>query len=113
MVAVVNSPLFANNFPLNTTETYASKRARGVAADVTVGAVAGTTATRNVARVQNDPITSNSGKRLIANDAEINRATTAQDVTNLKNAVKGEKIASSLVFPRDLSGNGGGAFTRS
>lgn len=75
----------------------------------TVGAAPGTLTTVNRARVKHD--INIPAKPIIEIDVPINRASTAADVTAMK--TKFTKKKASFTFVRDLSGNGGGAFTRS
>lgn len=111
MVAVLNSPHFNNDFPLNTDTPLAERTVRNEIANDTIGAAAGAnTALVTKARVKagNNAVTGH-GRPAIETETVINRLTTAADVTALKAKVV---KATSLVFPRDLSGNGGGAFSR-
>lgn len=110
------SPLFNDatyGIPLNTTGPFRGKVNEAIA-DVTVGAAAGATATVNQARIKgsNAQLDTNAGKVTLETFNTINRATTATDVANLKKQLSRPNSA-SLTFPRDLSGNGGPAFTRS
>jgi microcystin-dependent protein len=76
----------------------------------TVGAAAGAnTATVNKARVPHTTDTFN-GKKTAETVVAINRVTTAADVAALKTKLTRKKP--SFGYVRDLSGNGGPAFTR-
>jgi hypothetical protein len=110
------SPLFGDatyGVPLDTTSRYAPVGVKEAIADVLVGAAAGSTATKNRTRVQHstNAQAKDGGKRPLEVNADINRATTAADVTNLKRDL-GRANRQSFAFARDLSGNGGPAFTR-
>jgi hypothetical protein len=80
--------------------------------NVTIGAVAGTTATKSRARVKHNSggAGDNGGKMQTETFTPINRASTAGDVTALKALFAGVRKQPSP-YPRDLSGNGGPAFT--
>lgn len=113
------SPLFNDatyGIPLDTSSRYAPIGVKEAVADVLVGAAAGATATKTRARVkaQASPtsIDTHAGKAVVESTNDINRATTATDVTNLKRDL-GRGNRTSFAMPRDLSGNGGPAFTRS
>lgn len=116
MPATTFAPVFDNPnvFPLNTTGPQTRQNVKSAIADVAVGAAAGSTATANRTQVQHsDNATArDGGKMRLEVNADINRATTAQDVANLKAQLK-KGNAASFGFVRDLSGNGGPAFTRS
>ncbi|HSW91803.1 MAG TPA: hypothetical protein VLG09_04105 [Candidatus Saccharimonadales bacterium] len=80
--------------------------------NVLIGAVAGTTATKGHTRVKHNSgsAVDNGGKMQVEAPNTINRASTAQDVTDLKALFANVRRAPSP-YPRDLSGNGGPAFT--
>lgn len=109
-----NDGLSPQAFPLNTTGPRTGKTVREALANVTVGANAGATATANRTQIKgtggNNDLTS--GKVVLEVAADINRATTATDVANLKAQLSRQNV-SSFGFVRDLSGNGGPAYTRS
>jgi hypothetical protein len=107
MVAVPSAPSFNNDFPLNST-SYPNRRVRDEVADKVVGAAPGATATVTRTRLAHN--SQHQGRQVPEVVTEINRATTASDVTNIKKEVKTENR--SLVFARDLSGNGGPAFSK-
>lgn len=79
----------------------------------TVGAVAGTATVASKTKVKGRTSTAadtfNAGA--VESESLINRNSTAGDVTALKS--KFTKKKPSFAMPRDLSGNGGPAFTRS
>lgn len=109
------APLFSdlgNVLPKNTNPLKDSQQADALA-NVTIGAAAGATATATRARVKhNSSLAADVGGKVLTETINpINRASTAGDVTLLKN--KFVKKNAAFVFPRDLSGNGGPAFTRS
>lgn len=106
------APLFTENgsvLPKNTTPL-TNRLVTNELVDETVGAAAGATATVTRARVPANSA-GNSGKINAETVTEINRATTAADLTAVENKFRKKKP--SFAFPRDLSGNGGPAFTRS
>ena len=74
-----------------------------------IGTAAGSTATENFTRVQAaqalGSITTNGGLVPIETVAQINRATTAADITNVTAALT---RTPSLTYPVDVSGNGSG-----
>lgn len=74
-----------------------------------IGAASGGTATENYTRVQAtqalNSITTNGGLVPIETVSQINRATTAGDVTNLVAAISRSPVTT---FPADVSGNGSG-----
>lgn len=90
-----------NLTPLTDSET------RDELLDKTVGAAPGAAALKTRARVQANP---QGDTQRIETVNVINRNTAAADVTALKSKYKRKNA--SLAFPRDLSGNGGPAFTR-
>lgn len=111
------SPLFNDatyGIPIDTTSRYNEISAQEAVADVLVGAVAGTTATKNRTRVAHSTnAQAKDGGRIPTEvNAIINRATTAADTANLKRTL-GRPNRASFAFARDLSGNGGPAYTRS
>lgn len=107
------APVFDNNFPLNTTQGYASRQVHSAMADAVVGAAAGAAVSVDRARVKHsDNATArDGGKVVIETISEINRNSTAQDLTNFEAELK-PRNAGSFTMPRDLSGNGGSAYTR-
>lgn len=90
------------------TNPLAAKEITNALVQTTVGAAAGTTTTVNHARAAGT--VDNAGLRTIETVQPINRASAAADVTALK--TKFTKKKASFGFVRDLSGNGGPAFTR-
>lgn len=95
---------YANEFGLDETTALLN---------VLIGAVAGTTATKSRARVKGTGAITDigqSGKIGIETFTPINRASTAADVTALKALFAGVRRAPT-VYAKDLSGNGGPAFT--
>jgi hypothetical protein len=82
--------------------------------NVLIGAVAGTTATVNKTRVKHNSgsAADQGGKTQTEVYQPINRASAAGDVTALKALFASVRRAPSP-YPRDLSGNGGPAFTPS
>lgn len=101
-------------FPLNTTTGYASRQVHSAMADAVVGAAAGAAVSVNRARVAHstNEQAKDGGLVPIETISEINRNSTAQDLANYEAELK-PKNAGSFTLPRDLSGNGGPAFTRS
>lgn len=79
-----------------------------------IGAATGGTATftrkRTTALVPLGGLGSAGGIMPVETVTDINRVTTAADVTALKEMLVGVKTAPTS-YPRDVSGNGGGAFT--
>lgn len=113
MAAVSYSPLFGV-FPLDTTtKVQVQPSIRGAIADSIIGAAAGSTVTVSHTRtLHSDNATAKDGGLVpLESNSDFNRATTAQDVTNFKGAMKPHN-AGAFGFVRDLSGNGGPAFTR-
>lgn len=102
----------ANVLPKNTT-TLPNKLVKNALVGTTVGAAAGTATVVNKAQVKGR--TSSENDKFNANAVEtaslINRNSTAADVTEMKRVFTKKKP--SFAFARDLSGNGGPAFTRS
>lgn len=86
-------------------------KALSALANVLLGAVAGTTATLQSTRIAGT-LTSDvgGGLRRLETQTFINRASTAADVTALKEILFNVRSAPSP-YVRDLSGNGGPAFT--
>lgn len=102
-MGITYSPVFGGSFMPPTAVRSAnnrayfrlSRRTRKVRAlyQATIGAAAGGTALSTYSRVKANP-SENGGKRIIETATTINRATTAGDVTQLKNyMVKGSRIA--------------------
>lgn len=77
----------------------------------TVGASAGSATSKSKTRIKHPPLGAGGGKMELESNTLINRNSAAADVTALK--TKFTKKNPSFTFPRDLSGNGGGSFTRS
>jgi hypothetical protein len=94
---------YANEFGLDETTALLN---------VLIGAVAGTTATKSRTRVKpnSGSAADNGGKMGVEVFTPINRASTAADVTALKALFAGVRRAPAA-YVRDLSGNGGPAFT--
>lgn len=101
----------ANVLPKNTTKMANTLVKNGLVA-TTIGAAAGTSTVVNKARVKHSTSTEPEryGTRVVETEALINRNSAAADVTEMKRVFT--KKRPSLTFPRDLSGNGGPAFTR-
>jgi hypothetical protein len=80
--------------------------------NVLIGAVSGTTALKQRTKVKHNSGSAgdNGGKMQVELQTSINRASTAGDVTALKALVANVRRAPT-VYPKDLSGNGGAAFT--
>jgi hypothetical protein len=80
--------------------------------NVLIGAVAGTTATKGRTRTKHNSgsAADNGGKMQVEAPNSINRASTAQDATDLK-AIFANVRRAPTTYPRDLSGNGGPSFT--
>jgi hypothetical protein len=112
MVAVLNSPHFNNDFPLGSTITNNRDAVHDEIADKVIGAAPGATATVSRTRIKGSTTTGkdNSAKVDLENVTLFSRATTSADVAALKEEVI--RKPTSLAFPRDLSGNGGPAFSR-
>lgn len=104
------APNFDNNILPKNTTPLTNRRVTNALVSTTVGAVAGTTTTVNTAQVGQPSKLIEESKRNINSIAEINRASTAADVTALK--TKFTKKKPQFVFPADKSGNGGPSFTR-
>ena len=103
------APLFDGAvLPKNTTPL-TSRTVTNELVDETVGAAAGAAALATRARIPANPA-GNHGKISPETVTEINRVTTAADVTAVENKFRKKKP--SFAFARDLSGNGGPAFTR-
>jgi hypothetical protein len=111
---VSSAPLFNNDFPLNTSNAYPSRKSHDAVANAIVGAAPG--AAVNVVNNRLVHRTNDQadvfGSRSVETVTELNRNTTSQDATNIKSEVVIQN-SGGLVFARDLSGNGGPAFTRS
>lgn len=108
------APLFADNgnaIPLNTTPL-TDAQTQDALVSTTVGAAAGAATAVSRARVKHNGgnAADNGGKVAIETVNPINRNSTAGDVTAMKSRFT--KKNPSLAFPRDRSGNGGSAFTR-
>ena len=76
----------------------------------TVGAAAGAAAAASKSRIKHPTTPEQEVRPTIESEALISRNTTAADLTAIEG--KFTKKRPSLTFPRDLSGNGGPAFTR-
>jgi hypothetical protein len=108
------APLFSdtgNILPKNTNPLTDAQTQDALVAS-TVGAAAGGATATTRARVKHNAgsANDNGGRVTVESIAPINRVSTAADVTAMKS--KFTKKNASLAFPRDLSGNGGPAFTR-
>lgn len=114
MVAVLSSPLFDNNFPLNITDGYTHPKAKDAVVDAVVGAAAGAPVNVSLTRVKHstNSVARDGGRVVLESESLINRNTTAQDLTNIERDAARRNRA-SFGFVRDLSGNGGPAYTRS
>ena len=101
------APLFEGNvLPKNTTPLTDRTTTNELVAE-TVGAAPGAAASATRARVQHSQ---QGDTQKIETVSHINRNTTAADVTAVE--TKFTKKKPSFTFARDLSGNGGPAFTR-
>jgi len=98
-----------NVLPKNTTPLTGRLVRNGLVGTVT-GAAPGV-ATNVVKSRRKHPTNVNEEIGAVESETLINRASTAGDVTALKSKFTKKKPA--FAFPRDLSGNGGPAFTRS
>lgn len=82
--------------------------------DTLIGAATGGTAAASHARVGHNKtiqgVNEPANEAQVVTVTDINRATVAADVTALKEMVFGVRT-SPTSYPRDASGNGGGAFT--
>lgn len=105
-------PENANTLPVNT-NPLTDRQTRDALIATTVGAATpvSTVATRGRVKHNSSQIGDNGGKMVIETINPINRNNAAADVTALK--AKTTLKNPSFSFPRDLSGNGGPAFTRS
>jgi hypothetical protein len=108
------APLFVENgsvLPKNT-QPLTDRQTRDALIASTVGAAPGGATLATRARVKNNGsvVGDNGGKTAVETINPINRVSAAADVTALK--AKTTLKNASLAFPRDLSGNGGPAFTR-
>ena len=102
------APLFdANTLPKNTTPL-TERAVTNALVGTTVGAAAGSATSVTKARVPHT--VDNAGKKNAEVITPINRNSTAADVTAMKS--KFTKKKASFAYARDLSGNGGPAFTR-
>lgn len=97
----------ATNVPVNTTPLV-SRIAKNALIGTTTGAAPGVATTASKTKVKNTP--DNAGKAQLEVQTDINRASTAADVTAIKASTT--KKRPTFAFARDLSGNGGPAFTR-
>lgn len=105
------APLFSdvgNILPKNT-NPLTDRQTRDALIGTTVGAAAGAATVASRARVKH-PANVNEETGRVETINPINRNSAAGDVTAIKS--KTTLKNPSLVFPRDLSGNGGPAFTR-
>lgn len=94
------------------TQPLTSRRVTNALVGTTVGAAAGGATSASKGRVKHPAGNANFESKVpIETDTEINRASTAGDVTTMKTKFTRKKA--SFAIPRDLSGNGGPAFTRS
>lgn len=108
------APLYTENgsvLPKNT-QPLTDRQTRDALVSTTVGAAAGASTVASRARVKHNSSRSgdNGGQMQIETINPINRNSAAADVTEMKK--KFTLKNAQLVFPRDLSGNGGPAFTR-
>lgn len=89
-----------------------NKSVRNALNGTTIGAAAGTVTTVNKTQVKGrtSQNADTFGTTAVENFQPINRASTAADVTEMKRVLTKKKP--SFAMPRDLSGNGGPAFTR-
>lgn len=101
----------ANVLPKNTT-VLPSRLARNALNATTIGAAAGTATSSTKSRVKGRTSTEADlfNTRVVESETMINRNSTAADVTEMKRIYTKKKP--SFAFARDLSGNGGPAFTR-
>lgn len=97
-----------NVLPKNT-QPLTNSLVRNGLVSTTVGAAAGTSTVVNKSKIEGRNSTQ-ADKQVVAAEALINRNSTAADVTALKS--KFTKKRPAFAMPRDLSGNGGPAFTR-
>jgi hypothetical protein len=107
------APLFgdnATNVPVNTTPL-TNRLVTNELLVETVGAAAGAAALATKSRVKHPTTPNQEVKPVIESESLINRNTTAADLTAVE--TKFTKKKPSFAFVRDLSGNGGPAFTRS
>lgn len=75
--------------------------------DTLIGAAAGSTASASHAQIDHQDSGKELGKPVITTFVDVNRATTAADITALKEMVYNVKTGPS--YPVDRSGNGGSA----
>ena len=75
--------------------------------DTLIGATSGATATASYSRVKDEVGAVGGGLRVIETVTDINRATTAADITALKEFTSA--VPKNTTFVADLSGNGGSA----
>lgn len=107
-----------NLLPLNTTSPFLRMNVRNAVIDSVVGAAAGGAILVNRSQVKGGTtsLDNNAGRVQIETAVDLNRVSTAQDVANVKAQAKefdqARKNIASFAMPRDLSGNGGPAFTR-
>lgn len=107
-----------NLLPLNTTSPQLRLATRNAIIESVVGAAVGGAVLVNRTQVKAGTTSTdnNAGKVQLEAFADINRVSNAQDVANVKAQAKefdqARKNVASFAFPRDLSGNGGPAFTR-
>lgn len=104
------APLFEGNVLPKNTSVLPNRLVKNGLNATTIGAAAGVATSVNKARVAHPPARGGDGKQVIENESLINRNSTAADVTEMKRIYTRKKPA--FGFVRDLSGNGGGAFTR-
>lgn len=102
------APLYEGGILPKNTTPLTEKAATNALVGTAIGAAAGAATAATVAQIPNT--VDNAGKRVPATRTIINRNSTAADVTALKS--KFTKKKPSFGFVRDLSGNGGPAFTR-
>lgn len=101
------APLFDGNILPKNTTPLTNRLVTNELVDETVGAAPGATASVTRSRIQHS---AQGDKQVVETVTEINRATTAADVTAVENKFRKKKP--SFTYARDKSGNGGPAFTR-
>jgi hypothetical protein len=103
-----NAPVFgAENVPVNSNNVR-NTDIKDALANALIGATTGGNVTKTRTRLVHNA--QHQGRQVTEVQTLLNRNTTAQDVTNLKNEVI--KKDRTLNFPADRSGNGGRAFNR-
>jgi hypothetical protein len=108
----------SNLLPLNTTAPFLRPNVRNAVVESVVGATAGGAMSVNRTQIKGGTasLDTNAGKVVLEVASDLNRNSTAQDVANVKAEAKeflnARKNLANFAMPRDLSGNGGPAFTR-